>query len=93
MKDQRFFTGQNIRNAEIIFAFYTVNTDIEGYDTDRESFIGLYNGFENPQAVTLGKASNSVADGWSPIASHCINVTLGAGETKELVFLLGYAEK
>ena len=74
------------------FAFYTVNADIEGFDTDRESFIGLYNGFENPQAVTSGEAGNSVADGWSPIASHCINVTLGSGETKELVFLLGYAE-
>ncbi|MDE6148539.1 MAG: glycosyl transferase [Ruminococcus sp.] len=74
------------------FAFYTVNAEIEGFDTDRESFIGLYNGFENPQVVTAGEASNSVADGWSPIASHCINVTLGAGETKELVFLLGYVE-
>lgn len=74
------------------FAFYTVNTAIDGFDTDRESFIGLYNGFENPQAVAAGKAGNSVADGWSPIASHCINVTLDAGETKELVFLLGYVE-
>ena len=74
------------------FAFYTVNTAIDGFDTDRESFMGLYNGFENPQAVTIGKSGNSVADGWSPIASHCINVTLDAGETKELVFLLGYVE-
>lgn len=74
------------------FAFYTVNTAIDGFDTDRESFMGLYNGFENPQAVAAGKSGNSVADGWSPIASHCINVTLDAGETKELVFLLGYVE-
>lgn len=74
------------------FAFYTVNTDIDGFDTDRESFIGLYNGFENPQAVADGKSCNSVADGWSPIASHCIDITLDAGETKELVFLLGYVE-
>lgn len=74
------------------FAFYTVNTVIDGFDTNRESFIGLYNGFENPQAVSAGKAGNSVADGWSPIASHCINVTLDVGETKELVFLLGYVE-
>lgn len=74
------------------FAFYTVNADICGFDTDRESFIGLYNGFENPQAVAAGKANNSVADGWSPIASHCLDVTLGAGEEKALVFLLGYVE-
>ncbi len=74
------------------FAFYAVNSDICGFDTDRESFIGLYNGFENPQAVVAGQATNSVADGWSPIASHCIDITLEAGEKKELVFVLGYVE-
>lgn len=74
------------------FAFYTVNADICGYDTDRETFMGLYNGFENPQAVMAGQPNNSVADGWSPIASHCLDITLAAGETKELIFLLGYVE-
>ncbi len=74
------------------FAFYTVNADICGYDTDRETFMGLYNGFENPQAVMAGKPNNSFADGWSPIASHCLDMTLAAGEMKELVFLLGYVE-
>ncbi len=74
------------------FAFYSVNSPIDGFDTDREAFIGLYNGFGNPQAVEAGKASNSVADGWSPVASHCIEVTLEAGETKDFVFLLGYVE-
>lgn len=74
------------------FAFYTVNADISGFDTDRESFIGLYNGFENPQAVLAGKSNDSVADGWSPIASHCLDVALDAGEEKTFVFLLGYVE-
>lgn len=74
------------------FAFYTVNSKIDGFDTDRDSFVGLYNGFENPQAVADGKATNSVADGWSPVASHYFDITLEAGETKELVFVLGYVE-
>lgn len=74
------------------FAFYTVNAPIDGFDTDRESFIGLYNGFENPQCVINGEASNSVADGWSPMASHMLNITLEPGEEKALVFLLGYVE-
>ena len=34
--------------------------------------MGLYNGFDNPQVVLDGKAKNSVADGWSPVASHYI---------------------
>lgn len=74
------------------FAFYTVNSDITGFDSDRESFVGLYNGFENPQAVVAGKSNNSVADGWSPIASHSIDITLEAGESKDLIFVLGYVE-
>ena len=74
------------------YAFYTVNTDIDGFDTDRESFLGLYNGFGEPQVVEAGKSSNSVADGWSPIASHYKEITLQPGESKNLIFILGYAE-
>jgi len=74
------------------FAFYTVNTEINGFDSDRESFTGLYNGFDKPQTVFAGKPSNSVADGWSPVASHYIEITLEAGESKDLIFILGYVE-
>lgn len=74
------------------YSFYGVNTKISGFDTDRESFIGMYNGFDNPQVVKEGKASNSVADGWSPVASHYFDLTLEPGESKDLVFVLGYVE-
>ena len=74
------------------FAFYSVNAKLAGFDTDRDSFIGLYNGFNNPQVPVSGEPRNSVADGWSPIASHCIAVDLAAGEEKEFDFILGYVE-
>ena len=74
------------------YAFYSVNSAIAGYDTDKESFLGLYNGFDAPQVVTDGKSSNSGAHGWSPIASHCLDVELKPGEEKEFVFVLGYVE-
>ena len=74
------------------YAFYTVNTEIAGYDADKEAFMGLYNGFENPQAVVAGKSTNTDADGWSPIASHSIEVTLQPGESKDYIFILGYVE-
>ena len=74
------------------YAFYSVNAPISGFDTDRGSFIGIYNGFENPEAVTDGKSRNSVAHGWSPVASHYVQVELRPGEEKEFVFLLGYVE-
>lgn len=74
------------------YAFYGVNVPIQGFDTDRESFVGLYNELSEPQCVIAGKPSNSVAHGWSPIASHYIEVELKPGESKDLVFVLGYVE-
>ena len=74
------------------YAFYTVNQPVDGFDTDRETFIGLYNGFDEPQAVLDGKPRNSVAHGWSPIASHYLEITLNPGESRDLVFMLGYVE-
>lgn len=74
------------------YAFYSVNTDIDGFETDRDTFLGAYNGFDTPDAVIEGKTENSVASGWYPIASHMINVTLAAGEEKEFIFVLGYIE-
>lgn len=74
------------------YAYYGVNTKVQGYDTDRESFFGLYNGFDEPQVVHEGKARNTEAHGWSPIASHYIEVELKPGESKDFIFVLGYVE-
>ena len=74
------------------YAFYTVNVPVDGFDTDRETFIGLYNGFDEPDAVMEGRPRNSVAHGWSPIASHYLEITLAPGESRDLIFMLGYVE-
>jgi len=74
------------------YAFYSANTDVAGFDSDRYEFIGRYNGFDAPQAVVEGKSRNSVADGWSPIASHSFDIMLQPGEQKVIVFVLGYVE-
>jgi cellobiose phosphorylase len=74
------------------YAYYSVNVPVKGFDTDRESFFGLYNGFDEPQVVAEGKSRNTVAHGWSPVASHYIEVELKPGESKDFIFLLGYVE-
>jgi cellobiose phosphorylase len=74
------------------YAFYAVNQQIQGFDTDRETFTGLYNGFDAPDAVMEGSPRNTIAHGWSPIASHYFEITLQPGESKDYVFMLGYAE-
>ena len=74
------------------YAFYHVNQEIQGYDTDRETFMGLYSDKSAPDAVTEGHARNSFAHGWSPIASHYLEIELKPGESRDLVFILGYVE-
>ncbi len=73
------------------YAFYTVNHPIQGFDTDRETFIGLYQDLSNPNVIQNG-SQNSVASGWAPIASHNVPLDLAPGETKSLIFMLGYVE-
>ena len=74
------------------YAFYAVNTPVDGFDTDMETFLGLYNGFENPQAVFTGKMGNSIASGWQPMAAHQVKVSLAPGEERRFNFVLGYVE-
>ncbi len=74
------------------FAFYYTNAKISGFDTDREAFLGMYNGFSEPEVVFKNKSKNSVAHGWSPIASHGIDITLEPHQSRDIIFILGYAE-
>jgi cellobiose phosphorylase len=74
------------------FAVYAVNTRADGFDTDRDTFVGLYNGLHEPAVPAAGASGNSVASGWYPIGSHGIALELAPGESRTLVFVLGYLE-
>ena len=74
------------------YAFYGVNRPFDGFDTDRETFMGMYNGFDSPQQVLAGTSGNSIAHGWSPVASHRFDITLEAGASEDIIFTLGYVE-
>ncbi|MGP1588419.1 MAG: GH36-type glycosyl hydrolase domain-containing protein [Oribacterium sp.] len=74
------------------YAVFWVNHAIDGFDTEREAFMGLYNGFSNPEAVLAGQSRNSVAHGWQPIGSHHIRLQLAPGESRSLLFGLAYCE-
>lgn len=74
------------------YAVYSVNTPVDGFDTDRDSFLGAYGENSAPEVVVTGKAKNSVASGWAPVGSHQLNVTLNPGESRTFIFVLGYVE-
>jgi cellobiose phosphorylase len=92
VEDSTIYHKTEYRERRNHYAFYSVNQPIDGFETDRETFLGPYRGFENPIAVEHGKTQNSLARGWSPIASHHLKCELAPGESKTFVFVLGYCE-
>jgi cellobiose phosphorylase len=74
------------------FAYFACSEPLSGFDTQRDTFLGAYRGWEKPVAVERGESFDSIAHGWAPCGSHHVELTLAPGETKEIVFLLGYSE-
>lgn len=74
------------------YAVYAVNAQIDGFDTDRDAFLGAYNGFDRPEAVMSGRSRQSIASGWAPVGSHHIHLRLAPGERACYLFVLGYCE-
>jgi cellobiose phosphorylase len=90
--DSTIFHKTEYRERRNHYAIYSVNAKVDGFDTSRDAFLGAYNGPDRPDAVLAGKATNSIASGWSPIASHQLNISLAAGEEKTYIFVLAYIE-
>ncbi len=80
------------RERRNMYAVFSVNRKIDGFDTDRRSFIGAYQSPALPEVVRTGSCLNTVASGWSPCAVFELPVTLAPGETTSLVFQLIYVE-
>ena len=74
------------------YAVFAVNAPIDSFETGRDQFLGAYNGVDTPDAVINGKLSGKLHNGWSPIASHQINMSLVPGEERSFIFVLAYIE-
>ena len=92
IKGSAIYHKTEYRERRNHYAFYWVNHALEGYDTCRDAFLGMYNGFDAPDVVAQGKSNNSAASGWAPAASHHVKASLAPGEEKTYVFVLGYVE-
>ena len=92
VEDNVIFHKTEYRERRNHYSFYGVNQPVSGFDTERDVFLGMYNGFDDPQQVSGGTSGNTIAHGWSPIASHRLDVELLPDEEKEFIFVLGYVE-
>ena len=92
VEDNTIYHKTEYRERRNHYAFFSVNKEADGFDTDLDMFIGKFNNYEAPLTVINGKSNNSIAHGWSPIGSHRLEYTLTPGEEVELIFILGYIE-
>jgi cellobiose phosphorylase len=83
-------TGYRERRAH--YAFHLVNRPVDGFDTDRDAFLGNYGDPSDPAVVRARRSNNSLVNGWWPIASFSVPLTLGPGESDEIVFATGFSE-
>ncbi len=74
------------------FAYFACSEPLAGFETQREAFLGSYRGWESPQVIEKGQTSNSLRVGWSPVGVHHVRLSLLPGESKRVIYLLGYHE-
>ncbi len=74
------------------FAYFACSEKLAGFDTQRETFLGSYRGWDEPTVVESGKSQNSIANGWQLVGSHHVKISLKPGEQKQIIFILGYQE-
>ncbi|MGB8213289.1 MAG: glycosyl transferase [Anaerolineales bacterium] len=90
--DEVIYHKTEYRERRDHFAYFACSEKLAGFDTQREAFLGPYRGWDSPAAVEAGHSFDSVAHGWQPIGSHHVKVQLKAGESKKIIFILGYHE-
>ncbi len=61
------------------------------FDCDRDEFIGAYRSEEDPQNIESGKCTNSTMYGGDPCFALQLDISLKAGEEKEINIFLGTA--
>jgi cellobiose phosphorylase len=92
VEDEVIYHKTEYRERRDHFAWFACSAPISGFDTQREAFVGPYRSWDKPVVVERGESAGSMAHGWAPIGSHHVKVDLAPGETRQIVFVLGYHE-
>ena len=90
--DEVIYHKTEYRERRDHFAYFACSEKLSGFDTQRDTFFGPYRGWANPVAVEHGESFNSIAHGWAPFGSHHVKLVLEPGESRQIIFLLGYHE-
>ncbi|RIA75898.1 cellobiose phosphorylase [Anaeroplasma bactoclasticum] len=90
--DKTIYHKTEYRERRNHYSFFHTNIPHDGFDSDLDTFMGLYNSWCDPNAVLEAKSYNSMASGWAPIGCHMFKIELKPGESKTIIFQTGYVE-
>ncbi len=74
------------------YAYFGVNVPTQGFDTDRNTFLGHMGDWADPAMVRAETSGDLQRTGWYPIACHRLDVTLEPGQSFRATFVLGYGK-
>jgi cellobiose phosphorylase len=92
VEDAVIYHTTEYRERRNHFAYFACSERSVGFDTQRDRLLGPYRGWDRPVAIEEGQLTGSVAHGWAPCGAHQVDLEVDAGQTAEVVFVLGYAE-
>ena len=83
-------TGKNADGTNFKERFFgSVGAPIVSYNGDKAAFLGNYNGYGKPIAVTNGKCDNTLNYNSNACGALHSSLELQPGETKEIAYVLG----
>ncbi len=86
--------GKEVDNKLAIDRFFGLaGAQVASYCGDREKFIGRYHGYGNPVGVLNGDLGGELSYNENGCGALATTLTLAAGETKEIAFVLGMKYK
>ncbi len=85
-------TGTGLHDMHFVqnYGFHISNRKIDGYNGDRDKFIGGYRDERDPVAVENGRSSNYCMNGGYPIGSLQHDLRLAPGESVRIVYQTGF---
>lgn len=84
---------EDLHYEENGFQFFTSSFEPDGYDCERDRFLGQYRTESNPEAVEKGRCFSSAQKGGNPCAVLMKKLTLSPGEEARLVYMLGEGDR
>lgn len=73
-------------------AFMAADKPVKGFDGSRDSFIGMYNGINEPQVVVEGKCRSSIGSSDATVGVIQFNLKLEAGQKETINMVLGVCD-